>query len=75
MTDDAADPNPRNSVRFPAHLHGGADEDHTATPTGGKAKRTLSELLKLHAEKGTDPSFTPEEASRVAEVLGQWVST
>lgn len=39
----------------------------------GGGKRTLSELLKLHGEKGTDVNFSPEEASRIAEVLGQWV--
>lgn len=73
------DPNstktPRNSVSFPGN--GGADEDSGSRddPLGrGAGKRTLSELLKLHAEKGTDVNFTPEEASRVAEVLGQWVS-
>lgn len=78
MSSDA-DPNrpttPRNSVSFPAH--GGADEDALAQNGSlgrGAGKRTLSELLKLHAEEGTDVNFTPEEANRVAEVLGQWVS-
>lgn len=66
---------PRNSVVFPAEVGGEAE----ATPGrrreqgSGKPKRTLSELLKLHAEKGTDVQFTPEEANRIAEVLGQWV--
>ncbi|KAI0764896.1 hypothetical protein C8Q74DRAFT_1284563 [Fomes fomentarius] len=74
------DPNstktPRNSVSFPGN--GGADEDSGSPndPLGrGAGKRTLSELLKLHAEKGTDVNFTPEEASRVAEVLGQWINS
>ena len=68
---------PRNSVSFPGHRNG---TDDAAAPSRngslgrGAGKRTLSELLKLHAEKGTDVNFTPEEASRVAEVLGQWVS-
>ncbi|KAF7368943.1 hypothetical protein MVEN_00220500 [Mycena venus] len=62
---------PRNSVLFPA---GAADE---ATPgakgqVNGKGKRTLSELLRLHAEKGTDVTFSPEEAARVADVLRDW---
>ena len=75
------DPNvgstPRNSVSFPGQRNGTED---TAVPSRngslgrGAGKRTLSELLKLHAEKGTDVNFTPEEAGRVAEVLGQWVS-
>jgi len=58
----------------------GADPD-SPTPDahshrGGRAggsKRTLSELLKLHAEKGTDVHFTSEEANRLEELLGQWV--
>lgn len=36
-------------------------------------KRTLSDLLKIHAEKGTDVNFSPEEAAKLEEVLGQWV--
>ncbi|KAH9974038.1 hypothetical protein BGW80DRAFT_1171126, partial [Lactifluus volemus] len=38
-------------------------------------KRTLSELLKLHAEKGTNVHFTQEEAARLEEVLGQWINS
>jgi hypothetical protein len=60
---------PRNSVIFPAD---GAEK----TPgrgTASKDERTLSELLKLHAEKGAGGSFSADEVSRVAEVLGQWV--
>ncbi|KAL1759430.1 hypothetical protein FB107DRAFT_287662 [Schizophyllum commune] len=62
---------PRNSVAFP----GGADEH--ATPgrrVEGKGGRSLSELLRLHAEKGTDCNFTPEEAKQVGDVLGQWIN-
>ncbi|RPD65590.1 hypothetical protein L226DRAFT_530868 [Lentinus tigrinus ALCF2SS1-7] len=78
MSSDA-DPNhpktPRNSVSFPGH---GADEgtpSRNGSLSRGAGKRTLSELLKLHAEEGTDVNFTPEEASRVAEVLGQWINS
>ncbi len=62
-------------VAFPSH--GAADDSPVprALPHGGRAgKRTLSELLKLHAEKGTDVHFSVEEAARLEEVLGQWVS-
>ncbi|KAI1798144.1 hypothetical protein LXA43DRAFT_978943 [Ganoderma leucocontextum] len=79
MSSDA-DPNhantPRNSVSFPGH--GGADESAFSQHGSlgrGAGKRTLSELLQLHAEKGTDVNFTPEEAGRVAEVLGQWINS
>ena len=38
-----------------------------------RGDRTLSELLKLYAEKGTDCQYSQEEATRIADVLGQWV--
>ncbi|OSD08086.1 hypothetical protein PYCCODRAFT_1430273 [Trametes coccinea BRFM310] len=74
---DPAHPNtPRNSVSFPGR--GAADNEGTpgrnVSLGRGGGKRTLSELLKLHAQEGTDVNFTPEEASRVAEVLGQWMA-
>jgi hypothetical protein len=61
-------------IAFPSH--GTADDSPVprAPPHGGRAgKRTLSELLKLHAEKGTDVHYSVEEAARLEEVLGQWV--
>ncbi|KAH9941307.1 uncharacterized protein BXZ73DRAFT_42053 [Epithele typhae] len=72
-------PTPRNSVSFPGNgaegEHGGAANGATGSLGRGAGNRTLSELLKLHAEKGTDVNFTPEEASRVADVLGQWINS
>jgi len=64
---------PRSSVIFPSPI-----EDNQRTP--GKrstpaAKRPLSELLRMHAEKGTDVKCSPEDASRLAEVLGQWINS
>ncbi|KAI8986910.1 hypothetical protein BD414DRAFT_487442 [Trametes punicea] len=68
---------PRNSVSFPGR--GAADNEGTPGRNmslgRGGGRRTLSELLKLHAEKGTDVNFTQEEANRVAEVLGQWINS
>jgi hypothetical protein len=60
---------PRNSVLFPAD--GGPDL--SPRKGGRRGDRTLSELLKLYAEKGTDCQFSQEEATRIADVLGQWV--
>lgn len=60
-TDD--DPNTPSPDALPSHSHRG----------GRSGKRTLSELLKLHAEKGTDVHFTSEEAARLEDLLGQWV--
>jgi hypothetical protein len=58
---------PRNSVLFP--------QDDCSTPgaNGSRKSRSLSELMRLHAEKGTDVTFNVEEATRVADVLKQWV--
>ncbi len=69
-------------VVFPSQGGAAADDSDAPTPDahpshghrGGRAgKRTLSELLKLHAEKGTDVHFTSEEAAGLEELLGQWV--
>ena len=49
-------------------------ESSQPSPRGDVRTRKLSELLKLHAEKGTDLEMSVEEASAVAEVLGRWVS-
>lgn len=60
-------------VVFPSQ-GGGDDNDASAPLEGGRSgKRTLSELLKLHAEKGTDVHCTTEEAARLEESLGRWV--
>ena len=71
---DGANANPMkpNSVAFPGE---GGVEEGTPLPVGSKTNRTLSDLLRLHAEKGTRFTCSPEEASRLADVLGQWVST
>jgi len=60
---------PRNSVLFPAD----GPPDLSPRKGGGRGDRTLSELLKLYAQKGTDCQFSQEEATRIADVLGQWV--
>lgn len=63
----------QNSVQFPASSEPNTQEVSSSSAST-TAKRTLSELLRVHAERGTDVNFSPEEADRVAEVLGQWVS-
>ena len=70
---------PRNSVTFPGNDNTTPSRIRTAAVTGSRSggtrdKRSLSELLRVHAEKGTDVNFSQEEALRVADVLGQWVS-
>ncbi|KAG1738141.1 uncharacterized protein EDB91DRAFT_467033 [Suillus paluster] len=64
---------PRNSVIFPGE---GAQDDCSTPGVNGSGKgRSLSELMRLHAEKGTDVTFNIEEASRVADVLKQWINS
>jgi hypothetical protein len=74
--DDGATPGRSTSTLSSSTTTPGAGKEGTGR-TGdsekGNSKRSLSELLKLHAQKGTDCKFSPEEASRVADVLGQWV--
>ncbi|KAI0088825.1 hypothetical protein BDY19DRAFT_149779 [Irpex rosettiformis] len=76
-TYDASKNTSQNSVQFP-----GISEPNTTTQeeplnsaASSNAKRTLSALLKLHAERGTDVNFSPEEADRVAEVLNRWINS
>lgn len=64
---------PRNSVIFPADDGAEKTPGRTEAASHGKGERTLSQLLKLHAADGTEGKFSQEEASRIAEVLGQWV--
>ncbi|KAF9459140.1 hypothetical protein BDZ94DRAFT_1172307 [Collybia nuda] len=70
---------PRNSVVFPADdgATPGRTRANTREGSGNihaQGKRSLSELLRVHAEKGTETKFSQEEASRVADVLGQWIN-
>jgi len=62
---------PRNSVLFPAD----GMLDSSPRKGGRRENRTLSELLKLYSEKGTDCQLSQEEATRVADVLGQWINS
>ncbi|KAF6741955.1 hypothetical protein DFP72DRAFT_831912 [Ephemerocybe angulata] len=74
---------PRNSVLFPQEVNQGGLEESTPRRKEtsqrsigkGEGGRTLSDLLKLHAEKGTRCAFTQEEARRVGDVLGQWINS
>ncbi|KDR68463.1 hypothetical protein GALMADRAFT_257197 [Galerina marginata CBS 339.88] len=74
---------PRNSIVFPAEDTPGRSTRYTSAhgKSGsvdgmgkGEGKRTLSELLRLHSEKGCGGKFSAEEASRIADVLGQWIN-
>ncbi|KAF8552493.1 hypothetical protein OG21DRAFT_1511442 [Imleria badia] len=67
-----ANSTPRNSVVFPGD---GVEDTPRRSLGGGKEGRSLSELMRLHAEKGTDLTFSAEEASRVADVLKQWINS
>lgn len=64
---------PQSSVLFP----GEEAQNDCSTPVanGSRKSRSLSELMRLHAEKGTDVTFNVEEVSRVADVLKQWINS
>jgi len=78
---------PRNSVIFPAEdtpgrhtrycSSGNAFHHNKSGSVEGlgkqQGKRTLSELLRLHSEKDCGGKFSPDEASRIADVLDEWV--
>ena len=55
-----------------------ANGDVQATPRSAasisRAKRSLQELMRQQAERTKDSSFSSQEAAKVAELLGQWVS-
>lgn len=68
----AQDATQQNSVAFPSE-QGGHDSPSTEQRSR-EPKRTLSDLLKVYAEKGTDVTMNPEEAARVEDVLKAWVS-
>ncbi|KAG2129740.1 hypothetical protein DEU56DRAFT_902807 [Suillus clintonianus] len=64
---------PRHSVPFPAE---DVQADCSAPGENKSRKaRSLSELMRLHVEKGTGVTFNVEEASRVADVLKQWINS
>ena len=50
------------------------DNDNDGTPGGAKGRRSLSDLLRLHAEKGKDLKLSEEDEQRLSEELGKWVS-
>ncbi|KAF9530056.1 hypothetical protein CPB83DRAFT_752667, partial [Crepidotus variabilis] len=74
---------PRNSIIFPAEDTPGRKTRYHSREGSlqngnfegrGSGKRTLSELLRLHSEKTSNGEFSQEEASRIADVLGQWIN-
>jgi len=74
----APEPTPSSPIVFPTDTTPGrktwySQHSRDVSADGKCGKRTLSELLRLHSETGTNGNFSPEEASRIADVLGQWV--
>jgi hypothetical protein len=65
------------SVPFPRDASQEPTDSPSSDTRGAAAEgksRTLSQLLRLYAEKGTDVSMSQDEADAVAEALGNWVS-
>jgi hypothetical protein len=65
-------PFPRDASQEPTDSPA-SDTTHGAAAEG--KTRTISQLLRLYAEKGTDVSMSQDEANAVAEALGNWVSS
>ncbi|KAF8589094.1 hypothetical protein K439DRAFT_1612992 [Ramaria rubella] len=51
------------------------DNDNDGTPGGTKGRRSLSDLLRLHAEKGKDLKLSEEDEQRLSEELGKWINS
>lgn len=72
---------PRNFIVFPVdgtagratHFNSHNRSESAEGLDVGMKKRTLSDLLNLHSERGSNRDFSIEEAKRIADVLGQWV--
>ena len=56
----------------PARIRGSTEENE-GTPGGTKGRKSLSDLLRLHAEKGKDLQLSEEDEERLSEELGRWV--
>lgn len=63
----------QSSITFPGQSSDHEEQQQIEANEGEEKKRKLSELLKRHAEKGTDCRLSADEANRLGEVLGQWV--
>jgi hypothetical protein len=50
------------------------EKDTNAFNTGTKGRRSLSDLLRRHAEKGSEVRLSDEEEDKITEELGKWVS-
>jgi len=64
----------RNSIAFPSVTDVVTTVSQHWESSKIDGKRSLSELLKRHAEKGTDVTFSQDEAQRLADVLGRWIN-
>ncbi|KAF8531314.1 hypothetical protein JB92DRAFT_95402 [Gautieria morchelliformis] len=51
------------------------DTENEGTPGGAKGRQSLSDLLRLHAEKGKDLKLSKEDEQRLSEELGKWINS
>jgi len=56
----------------PARVRDGND-DNEGTPSGARGRKSLTDLLRLHAENGKDLQLSEEDEQRLSEELGRWV--
>ncbi|KZT34085.1 hypothetical protein SISSUDRAFT_969056, partial [Sistotremastrum suecicum HHB10207 ss-3] len=59
----------------PSRSQSGIPEQVDETPNTANARRSLTELMKAHAEKGKDLNLSDEDAERLTEELGNWINS
>lgn len=75
VSDIAPPSTPSQSHSRILHLNNNGENgiDNDGTPGGTKGRKSLSDLLRLHAEKGKDLHLSEEDELRLSEELGRWV--
>lgn len=58
----------------PARVRDGND-DNEGTPSGTRGRKSLTDLLRLHAENGKDLQLSEEDEQRLSEELGRWINS
>ncbi|GJJ10512.1 hypothetical protein Clacol_004738 [Clathrus columnatus] len=75
VSDIAPPSTPSQSASRIPQLNGENGIDNDGTPSGTKGRKSLSDLLRLHAEKGKDLHLSEEDELRLSEELGRWINS
>jgi hypothetical protein len=66
---------PPPHLRHARRSTAGRVEDIRGTPPSARADRSLSELLRAHAEMGRDVNITSDEERRLSDELARWINS